>query len=172
MAESFAQRWNRKSSECGFDDVGIEMAACGADWLPSDAAPYLTFDRASRPLPIWEVYAPADETYWLPADRERLGPYRMIGSDGAGNPICVEQGTGTVVLLNHEDKFRTRQFVNSSVAQLAECLLAFMGERDPKRFRSAVTGIDSTAIGEGSFWWYEAAGLGADLKSLDGPTSQ
>jgi hypothetical protein len=85
----------------------------------------------------------------------------MIGADGAGNPICLEQSTGTVVLLDHEDHFRTRQFVNSSVRQLAECLLAFMGEQEPERFRSAVRAIDPAALAEQSFWSCAAAGLGA-----------
>jgi hypothetical protein len=84
----------------------------------------------------------------------------MIGSDGAGNPICVEKGTGAVVLLDHEDWFRTRQFINSSVRQLAECLLAYMGEQDPDRFRAAIKAIDSAAIAEGTFWWHEAAVIG------------
>ena len=88
----------------------------------------------------------------------------MIGSDGAGNPICVEQGTGAVVLLDHEDRFLTRQFVNSGVSQLAECLLAYMGERDPERFRGVVRAIDPAALAERSFWWHEAAGLSAEAE--------
>ena len=84
----------------------------------------------------------------------------MIGSDGAGNPICVEEGFGVVVLLDHEDRFRSRQFVNSSVGQLADCLLAYMGERQTEQFRAAVLSIDAEALAEGSFWCHEAAGVG------------
>jgi len=58
--------------------------------------------------------------------------------------------------LDHEDWFGTRQFVNSSVRQLAECLLAYMCENDPARFRSAVQAIDPAALADGSFWWHEA----------------
>jgi hypothetical protein len=65
-----------------------------------------------------------------------------------GNPICIEQGTGAVVLLDHEDWFHTRQFLNSSVRQLAECLLAYMGEKNAARFRSAVQAIDPAALAE------------------------
>ena len=86
----------------------------------------------------------------------------MIGSDGAGNPICLESTTGAVVLLDHEDWFRTRQFVNSNVHQLAECLLAYMGEHDPDRFRSALRRVDPAALAEKSFWWHEAACLNED----------
>ena len=86
----------------------------------------------------------------------------MIGSDGAGNPICVEQTTEAVVLIDHEDWFHTRQFVNSSVRKFAECLLLYMGEQQAEQFRSAVHDIDPTATAEGTFWWHEAACLGAD----------
>lgn len=136
------------------------MVVCGADVLPNEAAPFLTFHQASQPAPIWEVFGIPSE--WSPAERERLAPYRIIGSDGAGNPICIEHGANSVVLLDHEDRFRTKQFVNSSVRQLAECLLAYMGERDTERFRSAIRTIDATALTEKSFWWYEASGLEAD----------
>jgi hypothetical protein len=132
------------------------MVECGPDALPAEAAPCLTFERASRP--VWEVFGVPSQ--WSETERERLAPYRVIGSDGAGNPICVERGTGAVVLLDHEDWFRTRQFMNSSVRQLAECLLAYMGETDQERFRAAVWAIDLPAMDEGAFWWHEAAVLG------------
>lgn len=158
MCESFAERWSRKERDCGFVDIASRMIACGQDVLPDSAAPCVTFNEATRPVPVWEVFGPASA--WSPADRGRLGQYCMIGSDGAGNPICVEQGTGAVVLLDHEDRFLTRQFVNTSVRVLAECLLAYMGEQDPERFRAAVRGIDPAAMAERSFWWHEAAMLG------------
>lgn len=158
MAESFAERWGRKWSALGREDIGTTMVACGAGVLPDQAAPCLTFDRAEHPAPIWEVFSIPSQ--WSAAERERLVPFRVIGSDGAGNPICLEQDTSAVVLLDHENQFHTRQFVNSGVAQLAECLLAYMGETDPERFRAAVLAIDPTAMAEGSFWWQEVAGLG------------
>lgn len=157
MLDPFADRWNRKWSACGYEDVGIEMVGCGSDVLPDSAAPCLTFDRAATPVPIWKVFGIPSQ--WSEAERERLAPYRVIGSDGAGNPICVEEGS-VVVLLDHEDRFHTRQFVNTSVGQLAECLLAYMGERQPERFRAAVALIDPAALAEQSFWWHAADGLG------------
>ncbi len=81
---------------------------------------------------------------------------------GVANPMCIEQGTGAVVLLDHEDRFRTRQFVNSSVRQLAECLLTYMGETNSERFRLTVQDIDPAALVEKSFWWYEASHLNGD----------
>lgn len=160
VAESFAERWDRKERDCGFEAIASTMVVCGSDVLPDSAAPCVSFKEAARSLSVWEVFAsPSD---WLVVDRVRLAPYRVIGSDGAGNPICVEQVTGAVVLLDHEDWFRTRQFVNSSVGQLAECLLAYMGEQEPERFRSVVQSIDQAALAEGSFWWHQAAGLGTE----------
>jgi SUKH-4 immunity protein len=157
LAESFAERWAQKERECGFEAIASTMIPCGADVLPNSAAPFLTFKEAARPVRIWDVFAsPSD---WSSADRERLAPYRMIGSDGAGNPICVEQDSGAVILLDHEDWFRTREFVNSSVRQLAKCLLAYLGEREAQRFRAAVEVIDPTALVDGAFWSHEAAYL-------------
>jgi SUKH-4 immunity protein len=158
MDESFADRWSRKERDCGFGDIAFKMVACGPDVLPESAAPCVTFKEAARPVPVWDVFA--SPSAWSPPDRERLARYRMIGSDGAGNPICIEQGAGAVVLLDHEDWFRSRQFVNSSVRQLAECLLAYMGEQDLEQFKLAVALIDPAALGEKAFWWHEAAFLG------------
>ena len=45
-------------------------------------------------------------------------------------------------MLDHEDKFRTRQFMNTSILQLAECLLAYMGESDAVTLREAILAID------------------------------
>jgi SUKH-4 immunity protein len=151
VSELFADRWARKWKACGFEDVGIEMVPCGNAVLPDSAAPCLTF--AEKPLPVCQVF----RRQWSAEDRERLAPYQVIGSDGAGNPICTEDGK--VVLLDHEDRFTTKQFVNSSVHCLAECLLAFMGEKNSVRFREAVVTIDPSALEEGTFWWHAARGL-------------
>jgi hypothetical protein len=157
MDEVFADHWNRKWAACGFEDIGTEFFACGADVLPDSAAPHLTFNRAARPAPLWEIFGVRSQ--WSGAERERLAPYRMIGSDGAGNPICIEQTTGAVVLFDHEDRFHTRQFVNSSVRQLAESLLAYMGKPTAQQFRDALSILDRAALAEPSFWWHAAAGL-------------
>jgi hypothetical protein len=158
LVQSFAERWRHKEHECGFESIAATMVACGAELLPDAAAPCVTFKEAALPRPIWEAFESHSD--WSIADRERVAPYCMIGSDGAGNPICIEQGTGRVVLLDHENRFHTRQFVNSSVRQLAECLLAYMGEDKPERFKSAVRRIDPSALAEGSFWLQETANLG------------
>jgi hypothetical protein len=53
------------------------------------------------------------------------------------------------------------QFVNSSIRQLGDCLLAYLGEQDAERFRAVVGEIDPAALAERSFWWQEAENLGA-----------
>jgi hypothetical protein len=137
------------------------MVALGDAVLPESAAPCLGFAQAADPKPVYEVFgAPFD---WSAQDRERLGPYLMIGSDGAGNPICLEQVSGRVLLLDHEDRFRTVTFVNSSLRALAECLLAYLGEDDPERFNTRVSGVDPEALGAGALWAMESTQLaGAD----------
>jgi hypothetical protein len=85
--------------------------------LPRDAAPFLSFDTTKAgPLPTVE-------------DDWHLGPnyrcFRVIGFNGSGDPICLDENEeGAVVYLNHDNRFQ-RVPVNQSVPQLAESLLVF-----------------------------------------------
>jgi hypothetical protein len=160
LAETFADRWARKERECGLDAFAATLIPCGDDLLPDSAAPRVTFKHAERPAPIWEVYR--DQVTWTQLDRELLAAYKVIGSAGAGTPICVAEDTGAVVILDPEYRFRTIRFVNRSVRQLGECLLAYMGEQDAERFREAVRQIDPDAMAVGTFWWEEAGRLEAE----------
>jgi hypothetical protein len=86
--------------------------------LPESAPPFLTFqyDRTNFVLPT------VTEMWTLPPEFAR---YRQIGDTGNEDPICLdEEKNGMVVCLNQDSDFE-RVFVNSSVAQLAECLLVF-----------------------------------------------
>lgn len=157
---SFKDRWAAKERTLGFEGLGTHFVACGESVLPSEAAPCLTFDDAESMPALWDVFGPTDA--WLAEDKKRLANYRMIGSDGAGNPICVDSASGEIRLLDHEGHFRTTQFVNSGIAQLAECLLSYMGEKDASAFRAAIRKLDPQADQEGSFWVHEAAGIGQD----------
>jgi hypothetical protein len=159
MAESFAERWAAKEREHGLESIAARMIPIGTDVLPHSAAPCVSFEEADHPRPIYDTFAsPSD---WSPDDLLRLRSFPMIGSDGAGNPICLNQNTGEVVLLDHEDWFRTQMFVNSSIKQLSECLLAYLGEDDRDRFLSFVAEVDPRAIQERSFWCHESADLGS-----------
>jgi hypothetical protein len=135
--------------------------------LPEDAAPFLTFDAPESP----ELPTVADD--WnLPKEFQR---YRVIGSDGSGNPIALDEGQdGEVVYLDHENQF-ARVFVNKSIRQLAESLLAYRklvedtqaefgedayleGKTSPaarKQLRQELARIDATAMKPGCFWYGE-----------------
>src|SRR3954469_17592665 len=98
--------------------------------LPKSAAPCLIFEEVGKGLPkLWEVYSPQPE--WKPEEKKAVEPYLMMGSDGAGSPICANERDETIVLLDHELLFTPRQllkrvmFMNTSVSQLAECLLEY-----------------------------------------------
>jgi hypothetical protein len=90
--------------------------------LPRRCAPFLSFDAVARgPLPLVEYYGLHQ---FHSADSSRLASFYVIGSDGAGNPLCLDcSRNGEIVVLDHEDGFRTRTFVAGSVAALAQALL-------------------------------------------------
>lgn len=51
--------------------------------------------------------------------------YRVIGGNGNGDPVVLDlEENGAVAFLNHDNDM-CRVFINSSVTQLVECLVAF-----------------------------------------------
>lgn len=92
--------------------------------LPKSCIPFLSFnDVAQGPRPLVELYG---QHNIAANDSVRLAGFYVLGSDGAGNPICLDPSqAGAIVLLDHEDRFRTSIFVTSSVMALAEALLLF-----------------------------------------------
>ena len=135
--------------------------------LPRIAPPFLTFDPPKpRPLPtVAELYPPPDDA---------LNRYWSLGSDGEGNPICLEDGTGQVVLLEHDNHF-ARVFVNRSVPAFAKSLLvhqrfctqvmerygsmAFLNgdysAESVQRLKEQFAEIDAGAVEPGCFWEQE-----------------
>jgi hypothetical protein len=86
--------------------------------LPKDAAPFLSFG------PEWKgVFLPTAVEQWdLPAT---FSSFRIIGSTGQGDPVCLDESAeGVVISLNHDARFR-QEFVNSSLSQFMECILAY-----------------------------------------------
>jgi hypothetical protein len=151
--------------------------------LPKSAAPCLSLDQlAAGKHRIWEIWgSPKD---WAEPARQRLAPYCQIGSDDdSGNPICLDEARGGQVwLLEHEDDFRSLEFMNSSVPQLAEFLLlyeqfvgkiqsehgedAFLEGRFPAGsldlLRNELQAADEPALGKRTFWSRELASLRAN----------
>ena len=146
--------------------------------LPVDAAPFLSFDELRKgPKHIYEIWGRPDD---YPDDaKKRLSPYLVIGSDGAGNPICLDTNNDCqVVHLDHEDLFDTRTFVNSSLPQLAESLLLVremyetasdelsddeLSEAIPEKYRQdlflKLEAMDPGAMADNAFWKPEASML-------------
>jgi hypothetical protein len=86
--------------------------------LPESAPPFLTFTYDQTNFVVPRLV----ETWMLPPEFAR---YRQIGDTGFEDPICLdEEKNGMVVYLNQDEEFE-KVFINSSVAQLAECLLVF-----------------------------------------------
>ena len=167
----FARRWQAEvvarsklpddlrlvTAPLGFDATGLAEGArrfLVEAGLPESCAPFVGFKDVGRGLPrISDIYSPGR---WTAEDTGRVAHFRMIGADGAGNPLCVDVRDGRVVLVDHEDHFRTTQFMNSSVEHLAECLLAYHTTPETDR-REALRGVDSAAVEDGAFWIYETS---------------
>ncbi len=155
--------------------------------LPSSCAPFLTFKDVEKGIPrLWEVYSPV---CWQPFEKNRVLQYAVIGGDGCGNAICLDESAECrVALVDHETLFgrpgfwRNRhmprvQYMNQSVPQLAESLLtyalfgrklrelgySFISETMPlepvKWLESELRRIDESAILKEAFWYYELQGL-------------
>lgn len=85
--------------------------------LPDDAAPFLSFSYLAEGR-----LRGVDEVFKV---REGLSRYKAIGFDGNGCPICIDAGQeDRIVCLDHDQDFEA-VFVNASVPQLAETLLAY-----------------------------------------------
>lgn len=100
-------------------DAARFLVAAG---LPRSCAPFLSFEAVARgPLPLVQYYGARQ---YRPSDLSHLAPFYVLGSDGAGNPLCLDSAHGgEIVMLDHEDRFQTRTFIASSVATLAKALL-------------------------------------------------
>lgn len=115
------------------------------------------------------VLQTADDAWNLDKEFRR---YVVIGSNGSGDPICLDVGAeSAVVYLNHDNNFE-RVWINSSVHQLAGSLLryrqlvqetqrrngedAFLDGKIPgdviEKLRADLQRIDATALAQESFW--------------------
>jgi hypothetical protein len=138
--------------------------------LPEDAAPFLDFGGSRH------ISMPTVTEVWKAGERR----YRIIGSNGYGDPVCVDtESAGRVFYLLHDDQM-TPRFMNSSIPQLAYSLLAFRevvaetnaiggkgafleGRIPPEivdRFITKMETIDPPAISSEHFWFHSIVGEG------------
>ena len=132
-AEEFKKAWltdeydewtDIAANELAKTDLSANTVAFLSHGFPEDAAPYLSFGYRSFDGIIhnmdsyepysWNELGPTAKSYWI------------FGSDGAGNPICLDASNGDrVTLLDHESGFTLMDIINTDVSELASCLLSY-----------------------------------------------
>lgn len=93
------------------DDVKRFLSIGG---LPETPPPYLEF-TSQQIRPITKVFD-------MP---EKFQKYWFLGTTGSGDPICITEKEENIVYLNNGDNYK-EIFVNSSLNQFAECILAYV----------------------------------------------
>ena len=183
---SFAERWSEGGEalvvfplkalrQTGLD--GKSAVFLQETGLPDSAAPFLSFGLSR------DGSLPTAAQQWCLS--EEFSHYRVVGSNGAGDPVCVDEANGRVVYLNHDCGFEA-VFINSSLASLAECLLeyrrlvddtvvlggpqAYLDGNVPENaiayLESAIGEIDRLALGTDTFWESEIERLRADAQEF------
>jgi len=124
-SQQFKQRWERVEgdhlvafAESSLSDVRLPddaRAFLVEAGLPEEATPFLNFEP-----PRGGTLKRVSTVFHQPPPLDR---YRMVGGNGSGDPVCLdEEANGQVVYLNHDNRFQ-RVLMASSVFTLAECLL-------------------------------------------------
>ncbi len=92
--------------------------------FPEGAAPFLGFGWRSYDDKFYNVrdlYA----KYGYDLEIETKD-YWVLGSDGGGNPICIDVANDDrILLLDHEIEFDIIEQLNSNIMELASCLLEY-----------------------------------------------
>jgi hypothetical protein len=115
--------------------------------FPEDAAPFLSFGVGSD-----KVLKKLSSAFSF-MDRE-FDRYRLLGSNGSGDFVCIDESDGSVIYLNHDSNMK-RVFINSSVLQFAEslCLMAeVIQSHFAVDFGAALARIDSAALDVDAMW--------------------
>ena len=167
--KDFVAHWGKKHPLIRFRKQALErLAIADADkdflahaGLPESAAPFLNFEapKSGEVPTVTDLYDQPD----------KFRRYRVIGGDGSGSPIALdEERAGEVVCLDHEEKF-ARTLMNTTVTQLAESLLAYrnvvgdslaaddddaleLPAKVRKKLHQDLKKIDPDAMKVGCFW--------------------
>jgi len=119
--------------------------------LPNDAAPFIGFSSIDSCEPLSTS-----------TGEEEHKSCRLIGSDGAGNFICFDDDVlNSIFLIDHEGKYK-RSLFNSSVIQLAECLLAYRQFHQKSREENGELVFDKNIFPDSQLKWFEA-----EIKRID-----
>lgn len=182
--QEFRKRWQSEvAAKLEFEEAGLLVAPASASLerlpesarrflreagLPESAAPCLTLEEVGKGLPkLWEVFSPQPE--WKTEEKAPVEPYLMLGSDGSGSPICIDERDGTIVLLDHELLFDANRllkrimFMNTSLPQFAECLLEYNSNLDSPSL-DKIREIDAPAATPKSFWFMVINAVAAQKK--------
>jgi len=84
--------------------------------LPESAASFLNYESSSK----WGSTGLTEKFGLNSYDKM----YIYLGFTGTGDLICVDEKSGEVLSLDHENE-KNNMFINSSIPQLAECLLEY-----------------------------------------------
>jgi hypothetical protein len=155
----YQSKWDKKDlnkfTRDDFKDLAVDETTIRFlidTGLPDSAAPFVSFDRKELKT-INAIYSTGN-----PDDNFLID----IGSDGAGDPICIDiRHNCRIIALDHEDNF-TPRLVNSSVRQLFAFLTIYKDFGDQLR---QLRGDD--AFIESNFTDSELNELVRQLKSVD-----
>lgn len=93
------------------------LVNCG---LPDSCAPGLSFDNCNA-----STIPTPNQIFDIDIDIEELNDFLMIGSNGSGDPICIDlKNENEIVYLNHDNGFE-RIHMNSSIHQFTECVIRY-----------------------------------------------
>lgn len=115
--------------------------------LPEDAAPFLSF--LYEPGIVLESLLTIDSS--LGSEYEK---YIILGNNGSGDPICIRQPEGIIVVLNHDNHMQ-EIFINSSISQFAESLCLFQESINSGfklDFIAELKRLDARALNEPAMW--------------------
>jgi hypothetical protein len=189
--KDFVSHWGKDSPLVRFRQDALEKLTISDEdkaflvqaGLPQSAPPFLNFEAPKSGA------LPTVADAWRQSAEFRR--YRIIGFDGAGSPIALDQDCqGEVACLDHDDKF-SRTVMNKTVRQLAESLLAYRkalqssktakgnsDDSDPafpqavrEKLFKELRKIDPAAVKFGCFWANEVQISDASDEKLEYPAT-
>ncbi|MRN57383.1 SUKH-4 family immunity protein [Paenibacillus monticola] len=172
-AKEFLGKWKKETyGLVDFDEKVIELFSLSRetkDFLikagfPESSPPFLTFESSTKGggVRLTEKYEDAEEEY---------SKFIYVGFTGNGDPICIDEENDEVLYFDNEND-NEEIFINSSISQLAESMIAYVDfiekikdvngkkaflERNATKdllswIANRLEKIDSDSLIQGSFW--------------------